>query len=60
MLRQQLHTVFSLKENFEVQKTKNQPVAKPACSVNTNMVKNASITLIDVQQLSVLSFCLIF
>ena len=29
-------------------KPKNQPDAKTVCSVNTNMVKNASFTLIDV------------
>jgi len=28
---------------------KKQRAAKPVCSINTNMVKNASFTLIDVQ-----------
>jgi len=30
-------------------KTKKQRAAKPVCSANTNMVKNASFTFIDVQ-----------
>jgi len=50
-----LHTVLtaggqtcSIDDSFaEIQK--HQRAAKPVCSVNTNMIKNASFTLIDVQ-----------
>jgi len=42
----------SMEESF-AENQKHQRAAKPLCSVNTNTVKNASVTLNDVQQLSV-------
>jgi len=38
----------STEESF-AENQKHQQAAKSVCSVNTNMVKNASFTLIDVQ-----------
>jgi len=37
-----------MEESFE-ENQKHQWVAKPVCSVNTNVVKNAAFTLYDVQ-----------
>ena len=41
-------------------KSKTPASRKTVCNVKTNMAKNASFTWNDVQELSVLSFCLIF
>jgi len=49
----------SLEESFAENQI-HQRAAKPVCNVIANMVKKASFPSIDVQQLSLLSFCLIF
>jgi len=38
-----------VQQKSRLQKIKNQRAAKPVCSANTNMVKNASFTLIYVR-----------